>query len=164
MPNWKRAIDDRLASLPIDAARRLEIVEELSQHLDDRYEELRAVGVSHKEASRDALAQIARLTHQIAGVERRVPDAAITYQPGGGAVIGSIWQDLQYAVRTSAKNPGFSFVVVLTLALGIGATTAIFSVLDGVMLRPLPYPGVERIVAITERVTSGRVMSVSWPK
>jgi putative ABC transport system permease protein len=163
MPNWKRAIDDRLAGLEIDAARRLEIVEELSQHLDDRYEDLRAAWASDEVASRDAMAQLKRVTRQLAGVERRVPDVAVSYQPGGRAVMASIWQDAQYAVRTFAKNKGFALVVTLTLALGIGATTAIFSVVDGVMLRPLPYPDIERILAVSERTTSGRGMSISWP-
>jgi putative ABC transport system permease protein len=61
-----------------------------------------------------------------------------------------------------AKQRGFTAVVVLTLALGIGANAAIFSVLDGVLLRPLPYPDVERILTMNERTTSGQMMSVSW--
>jgi putative ABC transport system permease protein len=59
--------------------------------------------------------------------------------------------DLRFAFRQLLKNPGFTAVAVLTLALGIGATTTIFTVIDGVLLRPLSYPGSERMVHVWER-------------
>ena len=66
-------------------------------------------------------------------------------------MLDSVWQDLRYAVRSLARTPAFAVTAILTLALGIGANTAIFSVLNGVLLRPLPYPRPEQLVALSSR-------------
>src|SRR6516225_10616413 len=63
-----------------------------------------------------------------------------------------MWQDLKFALRTLRKNPGFSLVAVLALALGIGANSAIFSVVDSLVLRPLPFPQAEQLVTVRNHV------------
>src|SRR5213080_3297672 len=78
-------------------------------------------------------------------------------------IMNSLLHELRLAVRSLLKRPGFAFVAILTLALGIGASTAIFSVLDAVLLRPLPYPNQERIVELSELNESGRAMPFTEP-
>src|SRR3954468_24084679 len=71
--------------------------------------------------------------------------------------------ELRHALRVLLRRPAFALVAVLTLALGIGANTAIFSVVNGVLLRPLPYPDADRIVRLSERTKSGAAIDVSHP-
>lgn len=79
--------------------------------------------------------------------------------------MSALIQDVRYALRSIRLTPGFSFVVAVTLALGIGATTTMYSIVDGVLLRPLPYPGAERLVTLqTKSASSGDATNISFPE
>jgi predicted permease len=77
--------------------------------------------------------------------------------------MNGFWQDFRYAARALGKNPGVSVIMVFTLALAIGATTSIFSVVNGVLLQPLPYSGSDRIMAVSEVNSNGRPARLADP-
>jgi putative ABC transport system permease protein len=103
--------------------------EEIEQHLDDRYRELIAGGVSPEDAARLVREEVRGWT------PRRAP-------------FDGVGADLRFAIRTLRRNAGFTAVVLLTLALGIGANAAIFSVVNAVVIRSLPFPNGDRLVVV----------------
>ena len=120
--------------------------DELAFHVDMLTEHLVSRGRSPAEARREALERFGDL----AELRRRCYDISTHHEAAVRRTESwtNIWQDVKYAARSLRRAPGFSLVVLLTLALGIGATTAMFSVVRGVLLRPLPYPEAERVVRI----------------
>ncbi len=136
--HWLFTIPLRLRSLFRWAQADQELDDELREHLERKTEEYVAQGMRQEEAYRRA-----RL--DLGGTEQTKAKCRDARRVNW---IQDFVQDLRFSLRMLRKSPGFIGVAIFTLALGIGATTAIFSVVDSLLLRPLPYPNSDRIVRI----------------
>src|SRR5881392_3996278 len=151
MPDWKAEIRRRLEPLRLDAAREAEIVEELSQHMDDRYQEALQAGQDPDAARASVIAELHEqdvLARELRPLERRAPSTLALGESTGGRPLEAFWRDSRYALRTWRSRPTFALVAIFTFALAIGACVLIFGVVHGVIRRPLPYRDPDALVAI----------------
>jgi putative ABC transport system permease protein len=156
MPDLKSYIRPRLASLRLSPAREREIAEELAQHLEDRCQELIAKGATPEDAARTARTEFdgARLEALLGTLRQAHWHEPPPPGPAHAFSLDSVLIDLRHAIRALRATPSFTIGALLVLALGTGATTAIFSVADAVALRPLPFPEPDRLVAVGVRAAA----------
>jgi predicted permease len=147
-----------LASLRLSPSRENDIIEELSQHLDDRWQELVAGGSSEDEATKRALAGFREgdlLARHLAPLRQAHAPEPITPGASAGHLLGDFRHDLRYAARTLRKQPTVALAAILTLALAIGANTAIFTVVNATLLQRLPVPHRDRLVYVQREKNGG---------
>jgi putative ABC transport system permease protein len=150
MPDWKKEIRAVLAPLQLEPMREAELVEELSQHLRDRYDEMLADGSDAEAASESLLQELndgALVSGLKASLQAAHPPVPLGKDENAGIFAG-IWNDLRFGARLLKKNPGFAMVAILSLALGIGANTTIFQLLDAVRLRTLPVKDPQQLARV----------------
>jgi putative ABC transport system permease protein len=150
MPDWQVHLDAALAQEQLDAARLAEVREEIAEHLEDRYHALLAEGMKPAEAEQQVVNELEQGSFRIEpGV---LPHSASDYsydnEPGVRSFCRSVMTDLRYGLRQLRLSPGFALAALLSLALGIGANTAIFELLDAVRLRTLPVKNPEELASV----------------
>jgi predicted permease len=152
MVDWKRLVRSRLAPLRMTPSAESELADEMAQHLEEQYCELRSGGASDEDAYRRTLAELDDTYPLRAGLDRsqRLPmqDAVPAGDATPGTYVDDLWRDLRYAGRTMRTNPLFVLFVVVTLGLGIGANTTVFTLIHTLILNPLPVHASGELAAV----------------
>src|SRR6185503_867314 len=157
MPEWRWLFKIRVqlrALFRRDQMER-ELEEEFQYHLDQQTQVEQAAGKTAEDASRSAV-------RALGGITQKKEECRDMRRIG---FLESAFQDLRYALRSAARTPGFTATAVFTLALGMGASLAILSVVDSVLLRPLPFPDAERLAVVYATVPARNILrdTTSFP-
>jgi putative ABC transport system permease protein len=153
---------DRRRGLRVDRSVREEVDEEVAFHLEEQMRSLVGSGMDEGAARAEALRMFGnrkRIERAMLGIGQ-----ARVREERRSQMLGDMRQDLGFALRYLGRRPGFSLVAVGVLALGIGAATAVFSIVDAALLRPLPFPDGERIVRLTDVQRDRGGLTVSYPE
>jgi predicted permease len=170
MPDWKDLVRRRLAPLNLAPGAEADLIDEVAAHLEDRYCELISSGAAPEDAYREVAAEFDRghplqTSVRAARLPRRDPVPPGDARAGGWGA--GWWRDIRYAVRGMRKSPLFVVFVVLTLALGIGANTTVFSVLNTLMINPLPARNPRELAGIAgaeaDRSKGAAAFPISYP-
>jgi predicted permease len=165
MPDWKAAVHDRIRSLGLEPTREADIVEELATHLEERHRELLASGLSAAKAERLAIEELEN--HDALATRLRRTRQPVAHEPvsigseSAGSVIRSVWLDCKVAARMMKQRPGFTLAVLGMLAVGVAGNAAIFSIFNGLFLRPLPFSEGDRLVDLDEKAPKWNLDRVS---
>src|SRR5262245_24348290 len=152
MHDWRGAVRERLAPLRLPAQQEADVVEELSQELEERHASAMRGGQSAEEAAAAVSRELAADTFSTEiraalATPPPAPPADAGLSPDGGGLLGGFREDLRYAVRLLVKNPLFTLAAVVSLGLGVGANTTIFSLVNEVLLHPFPIQEPARVVS-----------------
>ena len=151
MPDFRKIVQERITPLDLRASAE-NLIEELVLHLEDQYRESRSAGASEEEAYREAVAELDDMYPIKTGLAAKRSAAERNPAPPGDAARGGLamdlGRDLRYALRTMRHNPFFAAFVILTLGLGIGANSTVFTVINTLVLNPLPVYKPAELVSV----------------
>jgi hypothetical protein len=165
MCDFRSIVRERIVPLQLQPAAEASLVEELTQHMEDRYRDLLSGGATEEDAQRKTVEELDDMypvrkefrKSDAMSVKEAVPAGDVKH----GNFMDHLWRDLRYAARAMRKNPIFVLFVVLTLALGIGANTTIFTIINTLILNPLPVKDSSQLagVARTEAKSASKSKS-----
>src|SRR5918996_3153741 len=158
MSDWRQEISSFIKNLNVSPAKEEEIIEELSQHLNDRYQDLTTQGIPSEQAHKTVMEEFngGKLATELRASLKRDQLRAVPEEPERhGNRLAEFWQNIRYGARVLRFNPGFAATMIFSLALGIGANTAIFQLLNAVRLRTLPVEKPQELANI--KITKARL-------
>ena len=150
MPDWREEVRHAIAELNLDLPREQAIVDELAEHLSAKFDEFARAGIAPEQAYCAVMEELseARLRGELRPVFKEADAAFAPGMESSGGFWDGLGNDIRLAARQLRLNPGFALVALLSLALGVGANTAIFALIDAVVLRTLPVPDPQQLADV----------------